>query len=179
MRLLHLASFVPAVLFLGLVVTTFQSTQLSAQSFCGPVTLVNFNGINGQYPAAGVMFDSGGNMYGTTAQGGPSFNPIGNNGVLNYGLGTIWKYSPSAGLTQLFAFSGQKARSRVRDCCWLSGSKETPSPACTINATLDQTVEMLAMRGEKPASEQSSMTLSKTAGEVSRDERTKGSPARS
>jgi hypothetical protein len=59
MRLLHLPSFVPAVLFLGLVVTTFQSTQLSAQSFCGPVTLVNFNGINGQYPAAGVMFDSG------------------------------------------------------------------------------------------------------------------------
>jgi hypothetical protein len=54
-----------------------------------------------------------------------------------------------------------------------------PSPAWTIIATLDQTLEMLAIRGEKPASEQSSITLSKTAGEVSREESTKGSLARS
>jgi uncharacterized repeat protein (TIGR03803 family) len=88
--------------------TTFllQPSAGFAQSFCGPVTLINFNGINGQYPAAGVTFDSQGNMYGTTAQGGPSFNPIGNNGILNDGLGTIWKFSPAAGLATLFSFSG-------------------------------------------------------------------------
>ena len=57
------------------------------------------------------MFDGLGNMYGTTAQGGPSFNPIGNQGILNYGLGTIWKYSPTAGVTCLFAFSGETSPS--------------------------------------------------------------------
>jgi hypothetical protein len=93
MRLSHLRSFLAlqAVLFLGLVITAFHPIPVSAQNFCGPVTLVNFNAINGQYPASGVTFDSQGNMYGTTAQGGLSFNPIGSNGILNYGLGTLWK----------------------------------------------------------------------------------------
>ena len=81
-------------------------SPILAQSFCGPVTLINFNGTNGQYPAAGVTFDSLGSMYGTTAQGGPTFNPIGNNGILNDGLGTIWKYTQNAGLATLFSFSG-------------------------------------------------------------------------
>ena len=93
-------------LFLGVVAMALLPRPSVAQSFCGPVTAINFNGTNGQYPAAGVMFDSQGAMYGTTAQGGPSFNPTGPNGNLNYGLGTLWKYTPSAGLTQLFAFSG-------------------------------------------------------------------------
>jgi uncharacterized repeat protein (TIGR03803 family) len=93
------------------VTVMLNALHLAAQSFCGPVTLINFNGINGQYPAAGVTFDAQGNMYGTTAQGGPSFNPIGNNGIFNNGLGTIWKYSPSAGLTSLFAFSGETSPS--------------------------------------------------------------------
>lgn len=84
----------------------FQTSPVSAQSFCGPVTPINFNGTNGQYPAAGVTFDSQGNMYGTTAQGGSAFNPIGNDGILNNGLGTIWKFNPAAGLTSLFSFSG-------------------------------------------------------------------------
>ena len=82
-----------------------QPLPVMAQSFCGPVTLVSFNGINGQYPVAGVTFDSLGNMYGTTAQGGSAFNPLGTSTVSD-GLGTIWKYSPSAGLTSLFSFSG-------------------------------------------------------------------------
>src|ERR1035437_9710056 len=92
------------VLFLA-AAGVFQTSPVSAQSFCGPLTLVNFNGINGQYPVSGVTFDTQGNMYGTTAQGGPSFNPIGNNS-LNYGLGTIWKYSTGGGLVSLFSFSG-------------------------------------------------------------------------
>jgi uncharacterized repeat protein (TIGR03803 family) len=96
-------------LFYALVATAIlQPLAATAQSFCGPTTLINFNGTNGQYPAAGVTFDSLDNMYGTTAQGGPTFNPIGP-GALNLGLGTIWKYSPSAGFSSLFAFSGNSS----------------------------------------------------------------------
>ena len=93
--------------FVCVVAATFvlQVLPAGAQDFCGPVTLINFNGVNGQYPAAGVIFDAQGNMYGTTAQGGPSFNPLGSS-VVNDGLGTVWKYSPAAGLTTLFSFSG-------------------------------------------------------------------------
>ena len=72
-------------------------------------------------------------------------------------------------------FTGQNTRSRVRNCCSFNGRIAIPTPAWTINTTLDQTEEMLAMRGENPASEHSSMTLSNTVGEVSRDESTKGS----
>ena len=98
-------------LFYVLVTTAIlQPLPATAQSFCGPTTLINFNGTNGQYPAAGVTFDSLGNMYGTTAQGGPTFNPIGP-GALNLGLGTIWKYSPGAGFSSLFAFSGDSSPS--------------------------------------------------------------------
>ena len=82
-----------------------QTVPAMAQNFCGPNTLVSFNGTNGQYPGIGVTFDSHGNMFGTTEQGGASFNPLGP-GVLNDGLGTIWRYTPGAGLTTLFSFSG-------------------------------------------------------------------------
>lgn len=78
-----------------------------------------------------------------------------------------------------FAFSGQKARSRVRNCCSFKGRSAMPSPACTISTTLDHTEDMLAIRGEKPASEHNSIALSKTAEEVARDESTKFSCARS
>jgi uncharacterized repeat protein (TIGR03803 family) len=98
----HVAS--KSLCILATILALPPSTAL-AQSFCGPNTLVSFNGINGQYPAAGVTFDSNGNMYGTTAQGGPAFNPLAST-VLADGLGTIWKFTPSAGLNTLFSFSG-------------------------------------------------------------------------
>jgi uncharacterized repeat protein (TIGR03803 family) len=98
----HLMRGLPCVLATALIL---QPLPVMAQSFCGPVTLASFNGINGQYPTTGVTFDSQGNMYGTTAQGGPTFNPLGSSTVSD-GLGTIWKYSPTAGLTSLFSFSG-------------------------------------------------------------------------
>lgn len=93
------------LLYLMATPLLFQSLPATAQSFCGPVTLVNFHGIDGQYLVSGVTFDGQGNMYGTTAQGGASFNPLGSS-TISDGLGTIWKYSPSAGLTSLFSFSG-------------------------------------------------------------------------
>ena len=83
----------------------FQPLPAIAQSFCEPVTLASVNGTNGRYPASGVIFDSQGNMYGTTAQGGSTFNPLGNSTVTD-GLGTIWKYSSAAGLVSLFSFTG-------------------------------------------------------------------------
>ena len=43
------------------------------------------SGPDGAYPAAGLVFDSSGNLYGTTSQGG------------NYGQGTVFKLSPTSG----------------------------------------------------------------------------------
>src|ERR1700758_1559915 len=81
---LHVFVSLHAVLLLALGITAFDAILAPGQNYCGPVTVVNFNGTNGQYPAAGVTFDGLDNMYGTTAQGGPTFNPIGNQGILNY-----------------------------------------------------------------------------------------------
>ena len=94
---------VEGILFRGLIIIAFHPTQALAQNFCGPNTPVNFNGSNGSYPYAGVTFDSAGNMYGTTTNGGAS------------GLGTVWKYTSSAGLTQLFNFSGSSSPSNNGD----------------------------------------------------------------
>jgi hypothetical protein len=40
------------------LIATLRPLPIIAQSFCGPLTLVNFNGINGQYPVSGVTFDT-------------------------------------------------------------------------------------------------------------------------
>ena len=60
--------------------------------------LYNFTGGNdGEVPGGGVIFDTTGNLYGTTARGGA------------YGLGTVFELSPSGGgwvLTTLYAFQG-------------------------------------------------------------------------
>jgi uncharacterized repeat protein (TIGR03803 family) len=92
-----------AILLVGLVITALHPAPAGAQTFCGPTTPINFNGSNGSYPFAGVTFDSQGNMYGTTTNGGAS------------GLGTVWKYTSSAGLTQLFNFSGSSSPSNNGD----------------------------------------------------------------
>jgi uncharacterized repeat protein (TIGR03803 family) len=46
--------------------------------------LASFNGTNGQYPLAGLIADSAGNLYGTTYEGEAS------------GLGTVFKLTPPA-----------------------------------------------------------------------------------
>jgi uncharacterized repeat protein (TIGR03803 family) len=76
-----------------------QASPAAAQSFCGPVTKVNFAGSlgsNGAYPTGYLTMDGQGNVYGTT------------NGTWGSILvpGTIWKYSPTNGLTTLWTFSG-------------------------------------------------------------------------
>jgi uncharacterized repeat protein (TIGR03803 family) len=57
-------------------------------------TLVNFNGANGADPGSGLLLDPGGNIYGTTTQGGPS------------GQGTIFKVTPEDELVTMATFSG-------------------------------------------------------------------------
>ena len=82
-----------SLLLLALAATAvLRPAPARGQSYCRPVTLINFNGTNGSYPIGGVTFDSHGTMYGTTATGG------------NSSLGTICNYTPSAGLTTLFTF---------------------------------------------------------------------------
>ena len=58
-------------------------------------TLASFTGNNGSYPSAGVTFDSSGNLFGTTTEGGPS------------GLGTVYEIAKVTGtLTTLASFTG-------------------------------------------------------------------------
>lgn len=64
-------------------------------------TLTNFNGVNGKHPMGSIAIDAQGNLYGTTYEGGVTAI----NNAIN-GYGTIWKYSPTGGLTTLASFNG-------------------------------------------------------------------------
>ena len=55
-------------------------------------------GSDGAYPSAGLIMDSGGNLYGTTAGGG--------GGSCNLGCGTVFKLAPDGTETVLHAFTG-------------------------------------------------------------------------
>jgi uncharacterized repeat protein (TIGR03803 family) len=65
--------------------TVFKLTPPAAgQTAWTETVLVSFNGANGNGPAAGLIADSAGNLYGTTNEGGAS------------GLGTVFKLTPPA-----------------------------------------------------------------------------------
>jgi uncharacterized repeat protein (TIGR03803 family) len=72
----------------------------------GPWTetvLHTFNGTDGYYPRSGLTFDSAGNLYGTTEQGG-NLTDCG-----SFGCGVVFKLSPSGSTwteTVLHAFTG-------------------------------------------------------------------------
>ena len=57
-------------------------------------TLYSFTGGDGANPAAGLMADPAGNLYGTTLSGGAS------------GQGTVFQLDPSGNLTVLYSFTG-------------------------------------------------------------------------
>jgi uncharacterized repeat protein (TIGR03803 family) len=66
-------------------------------------TLASFDGSNGADPLAGLIMDSSGNLYGTTDQGGPTWNPSA--GV--YGDGTVFELAKgSSTITTLASFNG-------------------------------------------------------------------------
>jgi len=59
------------------------------------------NGNDGAYPYAGVVLDTAGNLYGTTAGGGGSTN-------CTFGCGTVFKLAPDGTETVLYAFQGER-----------------------------------------------------------------------
>jgi uncharacterized repeat protein (TIGR03803 family) len=65
-------------------------------------TLHTFAGSDGSVPQGELTRGSDGNFYGTTSQGGASFNPV----TFASGYGTIFKITPAGNLTTLHSFSG-------------------------------------------------------------------------
>jgi len=63
---------------------------LSAQTF---TTLYSFDAADGEFPGAALVQGTDGNLYGTTANGGP-----------NLGIGTVFKITPRGELTTLYTF---------------------------------------------------------------------------
>jgi uncharacterized repeat protein (TIGR03803 family) len=55
-----------------------------------PTVLASFNGTDGEQPEGGLVIDAGGNLYGTTSYGGPSYTGI------STGYGTVFELSPSS-----------------------------------------------------------------------------------
>ena len=66
-------------------------------------TLASFNGANGANPAAGLVRDPRGNLFGTTSSGGIGFNPA----IPFSGFGTVFELAAGSGtLTTLASFNG-------------------------------------------------------------------------
>jgi uncharacterized repeat protein (TIGR03803 family) len=66
-------------------------------------TLASFDGTNGAYPESGLLMDGSGNLYGTTSQGGPAWNPSGS----VYGDGTVFELAAGgSAITSLASFNG-------------------------------------------------------------------------
>jgi uncharacterized repeat protein (TIGR03803 family) len=66
----------------------------------GFTTLYSFSGTDGMYPD-GINQGADGNLYGTTGQGGPTYNSNGN----ELGYGTIFKITPAGAFTSVFSFA--------------------------------------------------------------------------
>ena len=70
-----------------------------ANGSSSPTTLASFNDTNGAYPAAGLVLDSSGNLYGTTGSGGAS------------GYGTVFELAKGSGaITTLASFNGTNGK---------------------------------------------------------------------
>jgi uncharacterized repeat protein (TIGR03803 family) len=80
--------------FLLLLAVCLASIPSQSQTF---TLLHSFAGApdDGAIPAAGIILDRAGNLYGSTAYGGQSVN-----------AGTVFRYSPASGVLTIFAFDG-------------------------------------------------------------------------
>jgi len=71
----------------------FAATLTPAQADLPITDLASFNGTNGDFPQAGVIFDSSGNLYGTTVDGGAN------------GFGTVYEIAKgSTAITDIASF---------------------------------------------------------------------------
>jgi uncharacterized repeat protein (TIGR03803 family) len=52
--------------------TVFEIKKTAAGYASAPITLINFNGVNGEQPEAGLIADANGDLFGTTSAGGPN-----------------------------------------------------------------------------------------------------------
>jgi len=87
-----------AALAAALLTAFFATTAAQAQSFNVLYTFAG--GSDGYYETGGVIRDSAGNLYGTTADGGDV------SCVSPYGCGTVFKVDPSGNKTVLYNFTG-------------------------------------------------------------------------
>ena len=88
--------------------TVFELALTASGYASTPTVLVTFNGPNGRNPRGGLIFDSAGNLYGTTAQGGSTAVSGG-----SFGSGTVFEivktasgYASSPSILANFGLSG-------------------------------------------------------------------------
>jgi uncharacterized repeat protein (TIGR03803 family) len=77
--------------------TVFMITSLGALT-----TIHSFEGSDGAVPMGELTHGSDGNFYGTTSQGGASFNPV----TFTNGYGSVFKVTPAGTLTTIHSFAG-------------------------------------------------------------------------
>ena len=75
--------------------TVFEIAKTAGGYASTPTTLVSFNGINGSFPAAALIADASGNLFGTTAGGGANSND-----------GTVFELTGSGFVPQFAGFPG-------------------------------------------------------------------------
>jgi uncharacterized repeat protein (TIGR03803 family) len=98
-------------------------------------TLASFGGTNGAYPESGLVMDGSGNLYGTTSQGGPAWNPTGS----VYGDGTVFELAAGgSAVTSLASFNG--ADGSGPGGLVMDGSGNLYGPASQGGASSDGTV---------------------------------------
>jgi uncharacterized repeat protein (TIGR03803 family) len=84
-------------------------------SFCS-VTDANGDCLDGQYPQAGLIRASDGNLYGTTTGGGA-------NSYLESAAGTVFRIAPAGTLTTLYSFCNQPGLDRYGEGVCLDGDE--------------------------------------------------------
>jgi uncharacterized repeat protein (TIGR03803 family) len=82
--------------------TVFEIAKTST-GYSPPITLASFNGANGALPAAGLISDAAGNLFGTTGLGGANGNVLDTYGTVFEIAKTSTGYGP---LTTLASFNG-------------------------------------------------------------------------
>lgn len=76
------------------------------------ITLVSFDGANGDFPIGGLIADDAGNLYGTAYQGGANYGPTASSG--RHGYGTVFRLDTTGALTTIVSFDENGCRPSAR-----------------------------------------------------------------